>query len=427
MAYAQRASLARKRFQWRRHTLALLLFGAAVVLWFSPSLYNPIARAPAPRQASPPTSLAALAPNSWSARLQTVEPPGTAHVQILRDGRVIDDFRVRGAGQLVYDDYLLWPATTYRYEVRAVDSAGQSVRDESVELTTPPQLGSFPRLYGESSFWNRPIDADAAVDPNSAAMVSRALARYAAGSSLATTDDWGRPIAYASSFSMPYSVGCTKYDCTSSVVFRIPRYAQPNSGSDHHLVVLDPNSNEELDMWLAAYNSKTDAWSSGGRYVTASNRWGAMCASPYRCNGAVAAGFAAFGGVVRPEEIAQGHIDHALFVTDPYTRKGYAACPATHTDGISNDSAAIPEGARIQLDPAFNVNAQPWPRWEKIIAHALQTYGGYVGDTGGTLGFVGEARLDRGYDAWSLAGVPPVPALASLPWSQFRVLQLVRC
>src|SRR5438128_6440771 len=370
MAYAQRASLARKRFQWRRHSLALLLFGAAVVLWFSPSLYDPIARAPAPRQASPPTSLAALAPNSWSARLQTVEPPGTPPAQILRDGRVIDDFRVRGAGRLVYDDYLLWPATTYRYEVRAVDSGGQSVRDESVELTTPPQLGSFPRLYGESSFWNRPIDADAAVDPNSAAMVSRALARYAAGSSLATTDDWGRPIAYASSLSMPYSVGCTKYDCTSSVVFRIPRYAQPNSGSDHHLVVLDPNSNEELDMWLAAYDAKTDAWSSAARYVTDSTGWGALCAASFRCNGGVAAGFAVFGGVVRPEEIAQGHIDHALCMALPYTRSGVLACPATHTDGIYNDPAAIPEGAHLQLDPASNVAAQPAPQYGKVLAHS---------------------------------------------------------
>ena len=428
MASPQRASFARNPVQWRRHTLAVLLFGAAVALWFSPSIYEPSAPASAPRQASPPsTSLVALAPNSWSARLQTLTPAGTARIQILRDGRLIDDVPFGGAGPLAYDDNLLWPATTYHYEVRAVDRAGKPVRDEAVELTTPPQLGSFPRLYAQTSFWNRPIPADAALDPNSAAIVSRALARYATGSSLATSDDWGRPIAYASSLSTAYSVRCTMFDCATPVSFRIPRYARPNSGSDHHLVVVDPNANEELDMWLAAYNSKTEAWSSGARYVTDATGWGALCAPSFRCNGGVAAGFAAFAGVVRPEEIAQGHIDHALFITNPLTRKGYVACPATHTDGISDDGAAIPEGARIQLDPAFNVNAQPWPRWEKVIAHALQTYGGYVGDTGGTLGLVGEARLDRGYDAWSLAGVPPIPALASFPWSQFRVLRLERC
>jgi hypothetical protein len=426
MAYAQRASLARPRIPWRQHALAALLFGAAVVLWFTPSLYAPTARPSPARSAAALTSLAAEAPNSWSARLQTVAPAGTARIQLLRDGRLIDEFSF-GAGPLAYDDYLLWPATTYHYVLRAIDRDNKPLREQSVALTTPPQLGAFPRLYADTSFWNRPIPAGAAIDPNSAAMVTRALAHYAAGSSLATADDWGRPLAYADSLSRPYAVGCTKFDCGTPVVFRIPRYARPNHGSDHHLVVVDPNSNEELDMWLAAYNAKTDSWASGGRYVTAASGWGALCASTYQCDGAVAAGFAAFGGVVRPEEIAQGHIDHALFVTNPFTRKSYAACPATHTDGISDDSAAIPEGAQIQLDPAFNVNAQPWPRWEKVIAHALQTYGGYIGDTGGTLGLVGEAGLDRGYDAWSLAGVPPIAALAGFPWSQFRVLQLVRC
>jgi hypothetical protein len=427
MASAQRESLARRPIPWRRHALATLIFGAAVVLWFSPSVYAPAARPSAVRSAAPLTSLRAQASNSWSAQLQTVAPAGTARIQLLRDGRLIDDVPFNGPGPLVYDDYLLWPATTYQYVVRAIDRGNKPLREESTTLTTPPQLGSFPRLYSDNSLWNRPIPADAVVDPNSAAIVSRALARYARGSSLATADDWGRPLAYAGSLSAPYQVHCTMFDCATQVAFRIPRYARPNSGSDHHLVVLDATSNEELDMWLAAYNPKTDSWSSGGRYVTAADGWGAMCASSYQCHGAVAAGFAAFGGVVRPEEIAQGHIDHALFVTDPYTRKDYAACPATHTDGISADPAAIPEGARIQLDPAFNVNAQPWPRWEKVIAHALQTYGGYVGDTGGTLGLVGEARLDRGYDAWSLAGLPPIPALATFPWSQFRVLQLARC
>ena len=409
------------------HTLFVPALGIAVALWFSPWVYSSAAPASAPRAVAAPSSLAASAPNSWSALLRTTEPATTARVQILRNGRVIDDVPFVRGGDLSYVDNLLWPATSYRYEIRAVDQGGKPVRDESFELSTPPQLGSFPLLYSANSFWNTPIADDATVDPNSTAIVSRSLAHYASSSSIATSDDWGRPIAYANALTTQYSVRCTRFDCDTSVTFRIPRYARPSNGSDHHLVVVDQSSNEELDMWLAAYNPKTDAWSSGGRFVTDATGWGANCGPSVHCHGAVAAGFAAFGGIVRPEEIAQGHIDHALFLTDPYTRKGFTACPATHTDGISNDSAAIPEGARIQLDPAFNVNAQPWPRWEKIIAHALQTYGGYVGDTGGTLGFVAESSLNRGYDAWSLAGLPRLPSLANLPWAHFRVLNLQSC
>jgi hypothetical protein len=155
--------------------------------------------------------------------------------------------------------------------------------------------------------------------------------------------------------------------------------------------------------------------------------WGATCAERQHCGGAVAAGFAAFGGIVRPEEIAQGHIDHALFFTTPYTRRDYIACPATHTDGTTDDPAAIPEGARIQLDPAFPVEAQRWPRWEKILARALQKYGAYLGDSGDSLSFAAEATLDRGYDAWSLVGVPAFASIGNLPWTRVQVLALKRC
>src|SRR5437763_13927162 len=144
-------------------------------------------------------------------------------------------------------------------------------------------------------------------------------------------------------------------------------------------------------MLLASNDASADSWSAGSRYVTALNGWGAQCSPGQRCGGAVAAGFAAFGGIVRPEEIAQGHIDHAPSFTPPYTRRDYIACPAAHTDGQTDDAAAIPEGARIQLDPAFPVDTQPWPRWEKVIAHALQKYGAFLGDTGDSLSFAAEA------------------------------------
>jgi hypothetical protein len=134
------------------------------------------------------------------------------------------------------------------------------------------------------------------------------------------------------------------------------------------------------------------------------------------------------GGVVRPEEIQQGHIDHALSIAMPYTRAAFIACPATHTDGKHRDRNAIPEGAHIQLDPALNVDAQPWPAWEKIIAKALQIYGAYVSDTGGTMAIYGQSDMNPGNVRWSSVGVPKNgPSLANLPWSSFRVLTITSC
>lgn len=106
------------------------------------------------------------------------------------------------------------------------------------------------------------------------------------------------------------------------------------------------------------------------------------------------------GGVVRPEEIAQGHIDHALSLMVPVIRSGYIASPATATDGSTNAPNAIPEGAHLQLDPSVNVDAQPWPTWEKVIAKALQTYGAYVSDHGGSLAFYGQTDMNAGNTTW---------------------------
>ncbi len=136
---------------------------------------------------------------------------------------------------------------------------------------------------------------------------------------------------------------------------------------------------------------------------------------------------ALLGGDIRPEEIRQGHIDHALSMITPYTRSGYIACPATHTDGKYSDTAAIPEGARVQLDPTFNVDAQNWPAWEKTIAKALQTYGAYIVDTGGALAVRGVTDQNLGSNSWASTNTPKGANISNIPWNLIRVLQIQSC
>jgi len=49
----------------------------------------------------------------------------------------------------------------------------------------------YTRWYAPTSFWNTPIAAGAAIDPNSAGMISYAIASYANGANLANTSAWG--------------------------------------------------------------------------------------------------------------------------------------------------------------------------------------------------------------------------------------------
>ena len=287
--------------------------------------------------------------------------------------------------------------------------------------------GAVAPLYSTTSFWNVPIPSNPTIDPDSAAMVDAALVAYAGTADLANDSSWGIPIVYGHSTDKSYAVGCTLYGCNTSVSFPIPAGVQPNAGSDHHLTVIDLDTWSELDMWGASYSSSTDTWTAESRVVGSASGWGALCAQGQHCLGAVAAGFSMAGGVLRPEELAQGHIDHALTMMTPLTRSGYIACPATNTDGRSASTSALPEGARVQLDPAFDVAAQAWPSWLKAVAVALQRYGAYVSDTGGAVAFYAESTLNCSGDRWGAAGVPSDASLAGLPWSQFRVLGLESC
>jgi hypothetical protein len=120
-------------------------------------------------------------------------------------------------------------------------------------------------------------------------------------------------------------------------------------------------------------------------------------------------------------------IPHALSLLTPATRSGYIACPATSSDGKSSDANAIPEGAQIQLSPSFNVAAQSWAPWQKAIAVALQQYGAFVSDTGGSLAFYAVNDINSGNVTWASVGMTKSPSLSWLPWSQMQVLTMVKC
>ncbi len=319
---------------------------------------------------------------------------------------------------------------TFPFTAEVIDATSASAT-ASLSLIAAAQSTApgYTRWYAPTSFWNTPIAANAAIDANSVGMISYAIASYANGANLANTRAWGMSYVYTTSTgSKNYTVACTQYCTSSSISFPIPAGTLANTGSDHHLAVINTTTNTELDMWEASYNSSSDTWSAGSFATTSTAGWGAICALGQLCNGEVAAGFAMLGGAIRPEEIAAGVIPHALSITTPATKSGYIACPATHTDGQSSNANAIPEGAHIQLNPSFNVAAQSWPAWEKTIAVALQTYGAYVSDTSGSLALYAVNDMNSGNTTWTSVGMSGNgESLSFLPWSEFQVLQMTQC
>jgi hypothetical protein len=300
-------------------------------------------------------------------------------------------------------------------------------------------VSNYTRFYAPASFWNTPIGANPPIDSNSTAMVQASLVNYGSQEYFINAS-YGVALAYASSTNKVYMVPATIYDSPSCAVggpgvpFPIPAGTKAATGSDGHLVVVyqaldgSPYAGKELDMWQALYDSTNDTWSASTVVLNDLFGWGATCPQGGLCQGCDAAGFALMGGAVRPEEIAQGHIDHALALATPYNLINYIACPATHTDGTEL-GPALPEGARIQLDPAYNVDAQTWPQWVKVIAHALQTYGAYNRDTAGVISIYGVTEQNAGVPAWKSVGVPDSQSdlINLIPWGSMRVIQLTSC
>lgn len=329
--------------------------------------------------------------------------------------------------------------------IRLVALAAGSVVAIAILLPSPREHlhSEIGRFYAPDSFWNIPIGPDAVTDPNSSAEVAASFTPFASRAGF-SNGAYGIPLAYASPEDKVYAIACTgdPEECNGRKVFQfpIPSGARPASGSDHHLSVIYPEEDgseyagRELDMWDVHYDRWADRWSATA--INVLRLYGPGVCEPTarqlaegkHCQSSVAAGVAALGGAVRPEEIARGHIDHALAIATPAPLAGYIACPATHTDG-RHHAPAVPEGARVQLDPSIDVEAQDWPRWIKIIAVALQRYGGIVVDYSDVLVIKGISDHNPGVRSWASVGVPvdEYNNLSLLPWHRLRVLRTRDC
>ena len=200
----------------------------------------------------------------------------------------------------------------------------------------------------------------------------------------------------------------------------IPDIAAPDSKEDGHLVVIDRPAGCVYELWQAVPTGQT--W-------TAS--W--VNATPVDGPGVYPDGFAARGagisaaaGLIWPQELAAGRIDHALLFAYRDTRKDGIVPPATTTDGRTGpDIAGLPAGARLRLDPSVNVDTLGLTAEQRTIAVALQKYGMILGDTSG--GFTLYAAAPQSYVTF------PYPlswanerwaTIKAIPFDKMQVLSL---
>jgi hypothetical protein len=282
------------------------------------------------------------------------------------------------------------------------------------------------RLYTASGNpWNAPIPSGAAVDPSSAASVSAFSQAVAGGGGLViSVKRWTVPVYVATSSSPRYDVQLTASWRAANVMGNvpIPPEAAPDPSNDGHMTVFEPATGCEYDFWQAhkTGSSWSSSWANSLKFDSTGNGVFPKATSTR------GSGFANTAGMIWPQELARGEIRHALMFSMGATKSGGPVAPATESDGRTTGPAAIPEGARLQLDPSLNLDALGLTGYERTIAVALQRYGMYLGDSGSppSLYAINPQSYGSTNPYGSTWGDQDYVYLKKIPADRFRVLTL---
>jgi Big-like domain-containing protein len=298
-----------------------------------------------------------------------------------------------------------------------------NVQNSSTPAASPAGVGNW---YSSSSPFNLPIPSNASPLPTSST-----LANMLVGTGQAinvNTYGWTPPVYYATSSTPLASVDIVDdYHTYRIDGVPIPGNAvtSPDNnnsgisvsgdGNDNYLQIVDPVRGCEYDFWKA-YKDSSGNWHAKNEATFTLG--GSGVHTPWAVR---ASGIALGAGIIRPEDIQAGVINHALGWAVPSTISGSSfVSPAQSTDGPA--MGGIPMGTLFQLDPNINLDTfQPQlAPWMKTIARAMQTYGVYVTDTStGSIALQAQSTVSTG------GSVYPWPQYSSLPkelLSHFRAV-----
>jgi hypothetical protein len=271
--------------------------------------------------------------------------------------------------------------------------------------SAPPSAGGATiagcPLFPPDNPWRRNVSADP-LDPHSAAWVA------SIGSSVHVHPDFGSDPSYgipyvvvpASQTKVPITF--TDYgDESDPGPYPVPLNAPVEGGGDAHVLVASGDCHL-YELYGAARGSSGWSAASGAVFDLRSNRL-----RPDGWTSADAAGLPILPGLVRRDEVAAGHIDHALRFTVSRTQRGYIH-PATHQAGSTSDPNVPPMGARFRLRASFDISG--YHGAARVILECLKTYGMFIADNGSNWFLSGTS--DPGWNDDDLNQLKSIPGSA---------------
>lgn len=213
------------------------------------------------------------------------------------------------------------------------------------------------------------------------------------------------------------SAGCNDFRPSTGTSVPIPDHVVLSGSSDNPLIIYQPSTNSDWELWQVAHSDGQWEACWGGKLNTADSS--GTFTEPY---GLSASGISYLATMVTDADVTSGHIDHAIALQMP-TCSAPPIPPANRTDCPRADGQP-PYGTRFR----FPLSMQP-PKglstFAKMVFIAVQRYGLVLTDQAGDVAIVAGRDADPHatsgahsplVSSWD--GLPEYRVVASLPWNR---------
>ena len=303
----------------------------------------------------------------------------------------------------------------------------QTASAEGAQANSPPApLQYFP----PAAIWTQDVSG-APMDPQSGTIINSLSQAGGWGTGIMRVDFSIRVLqANASTPTVPFSPAPGFYSADSDLVPSVPLppgggmegqsgYQCPAQEQDCHYIVVNDDQGKLYEAWGANYDG--NALSAYALAIWDLTRVYPPSGRGDQCTSADAAGFPIAPLLFTADELAQGHIDHAIRFILPNDRMeaGVFVHPATHAGAPSGPASAPPYGVHLRLKASYNLSQlKPAAR---VVAQAMQKYGMFLAD-GGNIALTAQSDQDT-QTKYTDVDFNPTD-LSSLQVTDFEVMQL---
>jgi hypothetical protein len=219
------------------------------------------------------------------------------------------------------------------------------------------------------------------------------------------------------------TAGCNSFQAGTGAQLPIPPAATTLGYSDSPLIIDQPSTHTDWELWQVEKNSD-GTWSAcwGGKLNTVTSD--GVFPVPYGLSGS---GISYLATTITNADVASGAIDHALAVDLPACNAP-AVAPANRTD-CGSDAGQPSEGQWYRLPATLAMPSGLTP-FGQMVFYALQNYGMVVTDRAGAVMVQAENADDWSAEGnsgpspmtTSWAGQPEYSVLNGIPWGSLEVV-----